>query len=661
MTTSTSVSPADVPIGMDTLRRRTEERDSSSALSRDSVSTGESASARRRPLKPVPCTPENIRDSKYSERTTLHPRSYLESKVVEIQTMTRRFQRPSPPLGWIVHVSPGGQRYFRHTEKSVVTLSNILDTECFEQISAGVDDLLTRLSDEIARTGDARNASVADDIELCVHMMAGDDGEPAIGYYFVGVADLTIFWLEKIPSVIVTEYVRATISESHLELAVKYQFWAHIETFPNHQPFSHDIIYNLRNLLKNGMCDRVTSDTSIFPFDQDQIPLLLETVTEADVENDDSGNISTNIARIYYTIYFERYLAFWGEEGARLDRDMNVLAQETPVAPYSWLFHTFSLFLFFMPLVYLRELDQASVDKTVNPHRWRKFITGLRRDWDNSITPATVLLSANIGFLAINSIDVGSPNKSTAQIASYVSAILSLFIYIVCQILTKAHRFEGMEDALGHDSSQIESYELIMADNLRSRLLAYSLPTALFLWSTITFLAAILFVFFDDTSIATRISVGIVTVILAVTLFLLLFLDTQSSEDVSYTSAYMRMLTFFRDLLTSWTARITRRAAVTQKENEATEEIHDSETGDPSSRPRSRESWRDRFTLRTTRPSSMPATRLAGDLQEGSERYEPGDQNWPTGRDRAAFWRRLNRFRETRQRGSTILSEEGGK
>ena len=37
-----------------------------------------------------------------------------------------------------------------------------------------------------------------------------------------------------------------------------------------------------------------------------------------------------------------------------------------------------------------------------------------------------MLLSANVGFLAINSIDVDSPNKSAAQIASYISAILSL-------------------------------------------------------------------------------------------------------------------------------------------------------------------------------------------------------------------------------------------
>lgn len=51
-----------------------------------------------------------------------------------------------------------------------------------------------------------------------------------------------------------------------------------------------------------------------------------------------------------------------------------------------------------------------------------------------------MLLSANVGFLAIQSIDTGKPNRSAAQIASYISAILSLFIYIICQILTRHHR-----------------------------------------------------------------------------------------------------------------------------------------------------------------------------------------------------------------------------
>ena len=63
----------------------------------------------------------------------------------------------------------------------------------------------------------------------------------------------------------------------------------------------------------------------------------------------------------------------------------------------------------------------------------------------------------------INSIDVDSPNKSAAQIASYISAILSLFIYIVCQILTRHHRHEGHSQANKAVSMKFnaEKYSLI--------------------------------------------------------------------------------------------------------------------------------------------------------------------------------------------------------
>lgn len=62
---------------------------------------------------------------------------------------------------------------------------------------------------------------------------------------------------------------------------------------------------------------------------------------------------------------------------------------------------------------------------------------------------ATVLLSANIGFLAIQSIDndPGSTSRSFAQLASYVSAVLSLSIYLVVQILQRQHRQHPFESA----------------------------------------------------------------------------------------------------------------------------------------------------------------------------------------------------------------------
>ena len=84
----------------------------------------------------------------------------------------------------------------------------------------------------------------------------------------------------------------------------------------------------------------------------------------------------------------ERFLAFWGEPGARLDRHDTAFG-ESIRRPRSWIFMFISPFLFFMPIVYMNEFDKLYVDGTIHYYFWRFFIAGLKRDWENSITPVS--------------------------------------------------------------------------------------------------------------------------------------------------------------------------------------------------------------------------------------------------------------------------------
>lgn len=53
-----------------------------------------------------------------------------------------------------------------------------------------------------------------------------------------------------------------------------------------------------------------------------------------------------------------------------------------------------------------------------------------------------MLLTANVSYLAIQSIDMGHgiDARSVAQIASYASTMFSLANYITCQVLLRQHR-----------------------------------------------------------------------------------------------------------------------------------------------------------------------------------------------------------------------------
>lgn len=80
------------------------------------------------------------------------------------------------------------------------------------------------------------------------------------------------------------------------------------------------------------------------------------------------------------------FLNYHGERGARIHRDDSVL-EETIYKRRSWLFRLVTPFLFFMPSVYMKEIEHVWIDDTVDYISWRRFIQLLYKDWQQAITP----------------------------------------------------------------------------------------------------------------------------------------------------------------------------------------------------------------------------------------------------------------------------------
>ncbi len=81
---------------------------------------------------------------------------------------------------------------------------------------------------------------------------------------------------------------------------------------------------------------------------------------------------------------------------------------------------------------------------------WQEFIINVRTDTVNTranltCLQATVLLNANIAFLAIQSIDDSSVDKgrSPAQVASYASTIMSVGSIILGLLLLQKYRHKN--------------------------------------------------------------------------------------------------------------------------------------------------------------------------------------------------------------------------
>ncbi|KIP12129.1 hypothetical protein PHLGIDRAFT_369143 [Phlebiopsis gigantea 11061_1 CR5-6] len=494
-------------------------------------------------LRIVEWSPKDNTGRKY-RRDIWYPKRESLPNFVEVEGMKCEFIKKDPPPGWIAYTCPEGKRLFHNEKKSAVTFTNIYDHDSWRAIESGIDRILARLEDYRQRN----DHNIPCDVEICV-TIANLESEPVLAYYLASMSLQSIFWLDKVDVEYLTDGERAVVSEEHLGLAAKYQFWNHVELFPCHQVLPRAAVQDLQAVFASGFCDLLTSNTSMFPWDLEKAEKLRECVR--DIQPDQVDAHSTFIAaRLLSTIYRERFLAFFGEYGARMDRKDSAF-EKSIHRQRSWIFYCISPFLFFMPLVYMEEFEKLYVDDTIHYAFWRQFIGELKQDWERSITPVTVLISADVGFLAIGSIDNASSqshNRNAAQILTYISAVLSLFVFIVCQILMRHHRHHICEQADRALNYVIKREKRL---GLPAVAIAFSLPTALFIWSMLTFLAAMMTVFFDGTSSVTRIAISSVLLILLVMVALLLYLERDNTFSTPG-SAYMRIYSQSKTKIISW-------------------------------------------------------------------------------------------------------------
>ena len=109
----------------------------------------------------------------------------------------------------------------------------------------------------------------------------------------------------------------------------------------------------------------------------------------------------------------------------------------------------------FAPHSYLKKIQKASIDSVANLRTWREMISQLTDEWKdfnllvNScpcgffshcsyIPKATVLLTTNVSFLAIQSVD--NTHTTIVHQISYISILSSMGSIILGLLLARLHR-----------------------------------------------------------------------------------------------------------------------------------------------------------------------------------------------------------------------------
>jgi len=148
-------------------------------------------------------------------------------------------------------------------------------------------------------------------------------------------------------------------------------------------------------------------------------------------------------------------------------------------------------------------------------------------EWREFILYSTVLLNANVAFLAINSVDINrNPYRSHTQISSYCSISASIGSIILGLILVRQNQTKHRETA-----SEVQIFLKSWTHpwlGLETLAIMFSLPYALLMWGMVSFLIAFWFMCLQDSNAATR---SVVVTVCGVLLILIVWCICTSWEE----------------------------------------------------------------------------------------------------------------------------------
>jgi len=224
---------------------------------------------------------------------------------------------------------------------------------------------------------------------------------------------------------------------------------------------------------------------------------------------------------------------------ARLIRDQTVY--DKPKRERSLLITCMSPLLFLAPEVHLREMEKLWTDEVIIETVWKNFMTRLLGEWEGVILWSTVMLTANVGFLAIPGVVLSNLSGSTitaasqvlifpssAQIASSLSVEASIGSIVTGLLLARHNRTKQKEDPAGASTYLHQNSHTVYG--LEPLAIILSLPWALLMWSMVLFFIALLLFCFSISNCATRIAVTIMSVLVVTLIIWCIWTAWESTE-----------------------------------------------------------------------------------------------------------------------------------
>ncbi|KAH9027055.1 hypothetical protein EDB84DRAFT_1419842 [Lactarius hengduanensis] len=366
--------------------------------------------------------------------------------------------------------------------------------------------------------------------DLVLDILPTEDGRVSWSYYYACHETRCLFWLDLYDTTQMISELLGVRSPAHIKHRLESLYWNHWSLFPvifKDRRLDLAVVDELVGVLSHGCMDVMTSQLSTLPYDADTMQKMLELVRNA--KESDAGLVyhTTGVTRLLSYFAHWRFLYFHGQDSARLERHKTVYTH--PDRERTLLITSLSPALFLAPEGYLRELEKVWIDDVIFERDWRKFISGLLKEWEQLILSSTVVLSVNVGFLTIPGVIVSNINSnnitstselviftSPAQIASCMSMVASAGSVVIGLLLVRRNSAKQNEDLAGAVTLRQSTYLFQSTHRvfgLEPMAIVFSLPWALLMWSMVTFFVALSLFCFRTSNAPTRKFVAVTFVI----------------------------------------------------------------------------------------------------------------------------------------------------
>ncbi|KAH8987900.1 hypothetical protein EDB92DRAFT_1948398 [Lactarius akahatsu] len=390
---------------------------------------------------------------------------------------------------WVPATHPDGALYFFDQDRRLFT-----DTDMHDPILRDeMDDFYHYLQRIL---GQEEVVIPSQNYDLTLDIMPSEDGRIQWSYYYACHETRCLFWLDTYDATHMISELFGVTSPAHVRHRLEALYWTHWSLFPavfDGRRLVQAVYDELVGILSHGCMDVMTSKSSTLPYDAETMQQMIRLVRNA--KGSDTGLV----------------------------------------------YHTAAIMLFLAPEVHLRDLERLWTDEVIIETVWKSFMTKLLEEWGELILWSTVMLTANVGFLAIPGVIISNINNpltsaselkiftSAAQIASCMSVEASAGSIVIGMLLVRHNRTKQKEDPAGASTYLYQNTHRIFG--LEPMAIIFSLPWALLMWAMVMFSIALLLLCFSISNVSTRISVAVTSVIVAALIVWCIRSAWESSEE----------------------------------------------------------------------------------------------------------------------------------